>query len=132
MTVLLDPGPDERAERFIAMLESALLARALAETGPLPYERRRALLSTFLLGTFNAASAAMACTIGEGRGVLDWEPDGQGYRLVWYAPAGLACPLARLYRQENDSWAVLVVAGVCDDPSSAMLCAEWGVSRLAA
>lgn len=122
---------DDRAERFAAELESALLARALAETGGLPDERAKALLALWLAGTFNATAAAIA-SIGEGRGVMAWEPDGSGYRLTWYAPTGLACPLARLYPQEDGTWAALIVAGVRSDAAEAMIAAEWGVSRLAA
>jgi hypothetical protein len=119
------------ASRFAAELESALLAQALADTGGLPDERTKALLRQWLVGTFDAASANLLSII-DGRGALDWKPEGDGYRLVWYAPTGLACPLARIYAQADGSWAALIVAGVRDDAQSAMLAAEWGVSRLAA
>jgi len=131
MRVLSDTVHDDHAARFTAELESALLAQALFGTGGLPDERARALLSHWLRGTFNAAMLDLR-TIGEGRGDIAWEPDGAGYRLTWYGPSGLACPLARIYRQENDSWAALIVAGVRDDAGAAMAAAEWGVSRLAA
>lgn len=122
---------DETAERYTAMLESALLARALADTGALPDERRKQLLRQWLHGTFNP-SADGCTTIGEGSGALVWQPEGSGYRLTWLAPTGLACPLARIYAQDDGSWAVLVVAGVRDNPAEAMAIAEWGVSRLTA
>lgn len=122
---------DDMADRYTAMLESALLARALADTGALPDERRKQLLRQWLHGTFNP-SADGCTTIGEGRGLLAWQPEDSGYRLVWLAPSGLACPLARIYAQDDGSWAVLVVAGVRDDPAEAMATAEWGVSRLTA
>ena len=118
---------DDLVSRFTAQLESALLAQALAETGSLPDERTKALLALWIAGTFNGAAAALE---GIARGVLDWEPDGSGHRLVWYMPSGLACPLARLYQQENGTWAAFIVAGVRDDLIEAMAAAEWGVSRL--
>lgn len=123
---------DELADRYTAELESALLARALADTGNLPDERAKALLASWLAGTFNAAMAALGESIATGRGDLAWQPDGTGYRLVWLAPTGLACPLARIYDQEDGTWAALVVAGVRGDPAAAMIAAEWGISRLAA
>jgi len=118
---------DDLVSRFTAQLESALLAQALAETGGLPDERAKALLGLWVAGTFNASAAALE---GVERGMLDWQPDGTGHRLVWYMPSGIACPLARVYRQENGTWAALIVAGVRDDLIEAMAAAEWGVSRL--
>jgi len=115
------------ATRFASQLESALLARALAEIGGLPDERAKALYRHWLIGTFNGAVGAIEAI---NRGVLEWEPDGVGFRLVWYMPAGIACPLARLYQQENGTWAALIVAGVRDDMLEAMAVAEWGVARL--
>jgi len=123
---------DEVASRYTADLESALLARALAEAGSLPDERAKALLAAWLTGTFNAAMAALADSVAEGRGELVWQPDGEGYRLTWLAPTGLACPLARIYGQPDGTWAALVVAGVKGDPAEAMVAAEWGISRLTA
>ena len=122
---------DETAERFAADLESALLARALAGAGSLPDERTKALLASWLCGTFNA-TAYGALTINEGRGTLAWEAEGDGYRLVWLNPSGLACPLARLYAQPDGTWVSLIVAGVRDSADEAMIAAEWGVSRLSA
>lgn len=69
---------------------------------------------------------------GIGRGLLDWQPDGAGHRLVWYTQSRLACPLARLYRQENGTWAALIVAGFRNELIEAMAAAEWGVARLTA
>jgi len=120
---------DDLASRFAAQLESALLAQALAEMGGLPDERTKALLALWMSGTFNASAIALE---GIGRGMLDWQPDGSGFRLVWYMPSSIACPLARLYQQENGTWAALIVAGVRDDLIEAMAAAEWGVSRLTA
>lgn len=131
MRVLHNATDDNAGRRFTAELESALLARALAEAGGQTDERMRALLSSWLCGTFNASAAGLL-SIGDGRGHTAWEPDGNGYRLTWYAPTGLACPLARMYPQENGTWAALIVAGVRDDPAAAMMAAEWGVARLAA
>lgn len=129
MRTFTDASGDEIAARFTAALESALLAQALAETGTLSAERTKALLREWIAGLFNATAAALT-SIGEGRGRLDWEPDGSGFRLSWYAPTGMACPLARLYQQANGTWVALIVAGVRDDLIEAMAAAEWGVSRL--
>lgn len=131
MRTFTDTAGDDLAARFGAQLESALLARALAEAGGLPDERARALLSQWVLGTFNASALPLdsGCALA---GALAWEPDGQGHRLVWYMPGGLACPLARLYQQADGSWAALIVAGVKDDLIEAMAAAEWGVARLTA
>lgn len=118
---------DDLTSRFAAELESALLAQALAETAGLPDERAKALLGLWVAGTFNATANGLE---GIGRGVLDWQPDGTGYRLIWCAPSGIACPLARIYPQENDTWAALIVAGVRDGLIEAMAAAEWGISRL--
>jgi hypothetical protein len=63
-------------------------------------------------------------------GPLSWEPEAEGYRLVWYMPAGIACPLAHIYPQPDGSWAVLIVAGVRNEITEAMAAAEWGISRL--
>ena len=121
---------DDEAGRFAADLESALLAQALAETAALGPERTKALLRCWLAGAFNAS----AQHIGEAglKGTLNWEPERDGHRLIWYTPAGLACPLARIYPQENGTWAALIVAGVKDDLLEAMLSAEWGIARLTA
>ena len=126
---IFDQTGDNLAARFGPMLESALLARALADTGGSSDERAKALLGQWMLGTFNAASVALG-GLGSLIGYLDWEPDGAGQRLVWYSPAGVACPLARLYEQPDGMWAALIVAGVKDDLLAAMAAAEWGVSRL--
>lgn len=118
---------DDLVSRFTAQLESALLAQALAETGGLPDERTKELLSLWIAGSFNASALGLESI---GRGALDWQPDGAGFRLIWYMPSGIACPLARLYQQENGTWAALIVAGVRNDLIEAMAAAEWGVSRL--
>lgn len=122
-------GIEDEAGRYAADLESALLARALAETGSLSDERTRAMVHLWVMGTFNACAHAIvdgACLPGR----LAWEPEGSGHRLVWYMPAGLACPLARLYPQADGSWAAMIVAGVKDDLIEAMAAAEWGIARL--
>lgn len=120
---------DDLTARFTAELETALLARALADTGGLPDERTKALLRDWVAGLFNASAFALM-RIGEGRGELAWQPERDGFRLVWLAPTGLACPLARLYPQANDTWAAMVVAGVKDTAEEAMIAAEWAVARL--
>lgn len=131
MRVIINASDPDHARRYTAELEAALLARSLADAGGLPDERAKALLSSWLRGVFNASSAGLL-SIGDGRGHIAWEPEGTGYRLKWIAPCGIACPLARIYEQEDGSWAVLIVAAVRDDPASAMMAAEWGISRLAA
>jgi len=130
MRILTDIDDDDRAERFTAQLETALMARALAEAGALPDERVKALMRDWLIGTFNATSAGLA-SLAQGRGKLAWEPEpGEGYRLTWYAPTGLVCPLARVYAQPDGSFATLIVAGVRPDIGEAMAAAEWGIARL--
>lgn len=130
MHILSDINYGRYAERFTAELESALLAQALLGTGGLPDERARALYAAWLRGIFNATVFDLR-SIGDWRGDMAWEPDGTGYRLTWYGPTGLACPLARIYPQENGSWVALIVAGVRDDAGTAMAAAEWAfpVSR---
>lgn len=130
MRLLDDPEGGDLAARFAGQLETALMALALAELGSLPDERVKALLRDWLLGTFNARAADINGS-GSSPGRLAWEPDqASGYRLTWYMPVGIACPLARLYQQENGTWAALIVAGVRDGLIEAMAAAEWGVSRL--
>ncbi len=119
---------DPLGGRFTADLETAQLAAALVAAGGLPTERARALLRDVYRAWFNA-SAAGICDAAF-TGVLQWEPDGGGYRFIWYTHGGLACPLARVYPQENGTWASLVVAGVKDDVSEALAQAEWAISRL--
>lgn len=122
-----DPG-DPNAARYATELESALLARALADTGGLPDERARALLRDWIAGVFNAHAAAIPGDLGTG--TLDWRPDRDGFLLVWTMAGGLVAPLARLYPQPDGTWAAMVVAGVRDTPEAAMLAAEWAVARL--
>jgi hypothetical protein len=122
-----DAGTDHGAGRYQAQLENALLAKAIAETGNA--DERQALLSAWLIGTFNATMFGIT-RIEDGYGMLDWVPDGNAYRLLWIAPTGLACPLAQVYQQPDGSWASLVVAGVRDDLPAAMAAAEWAVGRL--
>jgi hypothetical protein len=124
----MSAGIDPIAARYAAELEGALLARALANAGGLSDERAKAMLGQWLQGTFNAAAFGIPL-LKEG-GLLEWERDSSGLRLTWTMPGGLQCPLARLYPQEDGTWAALVVAGVRDDPAEAMVAAEWGISRL--
>jgi hypothetical protein len=130
MRLLTDIEHDDRVDRFTAQLETALMARALAEAGALPDERVKALMHDWLIGTFNATAAGIN-SLAEGRGRLAWEPEpGEGYRLTWYAPTGLVCPLARVYAQPDGSFAALIVAGVQPGIGEAMAAAEWGIARL--
>lgn len=119
---------DPNAARYAAELESALLARALADTGGLPDERTRALLRDWLAGIFNANAWAIPRDLGSG--TLAWMPDRDGFCLLWTMAGGLVAPLARLYPQPDGTWAAMVVAGVRDTPEAAMLAAEWAVARL--
>lgn len=64
--------PDDLVSRFTTQLESALLARALAESGSLPDERTKALLALWCSATFNASMLALPNHPGE-RGLLAWE-----------------------------------------------------------
>ena len=129
MRLLTEPDGDELAAHYAAGLENALLAQALAETGCLPNEQTRDLLHQWIMGTFNACAHGI-----EGapalKGELRWEHDQTGHRLTWLMPSGIACPLARIYPQANDTYVALVVAGVKDDLIEAMAAAEWGISRL--
>lgn len=129
MDPALDDSRDDFADRYAGELERALLARALAGTGSLPGERARALLADWLSGTYNAAAAGVP-GLHDGHGMLAWEPVGDTFNLLWFTPGGIVCPLARLYPQENDTWAAMVVAGVKDTPEEAMAAAEWAIARL--
>ncbi|WP_152048837.1 hypothetical protein [Aureimonas psammosilenae] len=103
---------------------------ALAKTVGAP-DSRKELYANWLIGTFNARAFGLTSLLS-GYGDLLWLPDGEGYRLMWSAPSGLTCHLARLYPQENDTWVTLVVAGVADDLPGAISAAEWAVSLLTA
>jgi hypothetical protein len=130
MTQTFDKAGVNSAGHYQAQLENALLAIAVAETGNAP-DRLKELYAAWLMGSFNAIAHG-ARRLGEGYGTLDWTPEGDGYRLIWYAPTGLACPLARVYRQPDGSWASLVVAGVRGDLIEAMSAAEWAIARMTA
>lgn len=123
--------PDRATERYAADLDNAMLCMALSEAGEAETETRKAIYSRWIFGSFNAAAYGLK-GIGQGYGILDWQPDRDGYRLIWTSPTGTACPLARLYPQANGTWAAMIVAGVKDDLPEAMASAEWAVSRLAA
>lgn len=126
--VFTDAGSEQAAGRYRADLESALLSAALAQAAN-PAERQR-LYANWLLGTFNATAFGLE-GMGEGAGLLQWLPEGEGHRLIWLGPTGFACPLARVYAQPDGTWAALVVAGVRGELLEAMGAAEWAVSRLA-
>lgn len=123
--------PDPSSERYAAELDAAMLCAALAQAGEPGTETRKAIYGRWMFGTFNAAACGLK-GIGGGYGVLDWRPDRDGHHLVWHSPAGVACPLARLYPQADGTWAAMVVAGVKDDLLEAMASAEWAISRIAA
>jgi hypothetical protein len=108
------------------------MAQALDNTSDLPDERRKALRRLWLIGLFNFATSGLEKDF-TGSGELTWaQSDENDFRLLYQSPYGLTCPLAKLYRQADDTWAAMVVAGVRDNPFSAMAAAEWAVSRLTA
>ena len=127
--VFSDSDRDEVLSRYVAELETALLAQALAETGSQSDERTRTLLHLWLIGTFNAHALPVE-GVGRLKGELRWENDQTGFRLTWLMPSGIACPLARIYPQENDTFVALIVAGVKGELIEAMAAAEWGIARL--
>lgn len=131
MTTVFRTPNDPIAARYWADLESALMARAIAANSNLPPERQKALRRLWALGSYNAAAYGLEQGFA-GHGDLVWTPEGDGYRLTYHAPYGLVCPLARIYRQDDETWAALIVAGVRDNPAAAMEAAAWGVSRLTA
>lgn len=116
--------------RIADELENALLSRAFADTVGGGDPVHKGLLRTWFRGTFNAKAHHLT-EIGNGLGELAWMPEGaDNHRLLWRAPSGLVCHLAKVYRQEDGSWATLVVAGVKDDLIEALGAAEWAVARL--
>ena len=123
---------DPIAEAYWADLESALMAAAIAANSNLPPERQRALRSLWLRGVYNAAAHDIRPEATAGKGDFGWRPDGDGYSLLYRSPYGLVCPLAKIFPQDDGSWAALIVAGVRDSANAAMEAAEWGVSRLTA
>lgn len=131
MVTILNETADPNAERYWADLESALMASAIAANSNLPPERQKALRRLWALGTYNAAAHGLRHGAA-GQGELEWASAGDGYALLYRAPYGLVCPLARIYPQEDGTWAALIVAGVRADPTAAMEAAMWGVSRLTA
>jgi hypothetical protein len=106
------------------------MAQTMAESSDLPRERIKALRRVWALGTFNGAAYGFETIAG--CGTLEWVTDGEEIRLVYHAPYGLACHLGRIYRQPNNTWAAVVVAGVKDDQFEAMATVEWAISRLTA
>lgn len=126
------PLRDPIAERYWADLESALMAAAMAANTNLPPERQKALRRVWLVGTYNAAAHDIQPEEMAGNGDFGWMPEQDGYRLMYRSPYGLICPLARIYPQEDGTWAALIVAGVRESVNAAMEAAEWGVSRLTA
>lgn len=123
---LTNNASDEAADRYLGQLETALMSAALADITD--GRQRAALLSQWIVGTFNAASYGLAP--GEKPGALAWGPDGSGHALIWLSPTGLACHLGKVYEQPNGTWAALVVAGAGDGAIEAMGRVEWAVCRL--
>ncbi len=119
--------PDDSAENYAADIENALLVAALKDGGQGKGDTRKRIYSRWLNGSFLAASHGVK---GLDAGLFAWEPDGPGFRWVWYSPTGLACPLGKIFPQEDGTWAALVVAGVRSEIPEAMGAVEWAVSRL--
>lgn len=113
--------------------ETALLAGLLSEQSTLPAPERTKLLSRWIIGVFNGASFAAADSNCTDKGVLDWRQAGPTqYDLIYTAPYGIGCSLARVYEQPGGSWAALVIAGVKDELLEAIGAAEWAIARLSA
>ena len=132
MTTILDrQATDPHAEAYWQNLDSALMARTIEATSDLPPERRKALLSVWLQGVFDAVAAGIPQDF-DSNGLLVWTEEGPLRHLTYHAPTGFACHLGRVYPQPNGTWVALVIAGVADDEHTAMAKAEWAISRLTA
>jgi hypothetical protein len=67
MTILLNQATtDPYAETYWQNLETALMARTIEATADLPPERRKALLSVWLQGVFDAAAVGLPQRIQPG------------------------------------------------------------------
>lgn len=128
MTITFDDhGTDRHREDW----ESALLAAAARENTELDPLQHKRLLRVWLPGLFNAASHDACERSAPARGGFQWVPAGpEHYQLIWHAPYGVSMVLAKIYRQDNGSYAALVIAGVKDDPAEAMQAAQWAIARL--
>jgi len=132
MTILLNQvTTDPYAKTYWQNLETALMARTIEATADLPPERRKALLSVWLQGVFDAAAVGLPQQFNQD-GLLVWTEHGSLRHLTYHAPTGFSCHLGRVYPQPNGTWAALVIAGVADDEHTAMAKAEWAISRLTA
>lgn len=122
-------APDFR--RYREQWESALLSLAMYEYTHTADADRRDLCRSWFPGLFNGHAAHVLEGPADGFRSLEWRQAGPSqFDLIYTAPYGLQCSLARVYRQPDGSWAAMVIAGVRDDPHEAMAAAEWGVSRL--
>jgi hypothetical protein len=128
-TIYSTKDEDPIACRYWDEMENALMAQAIADATDLPAERSKALRRLWALGTFNFAACGLAKGPA-GAGALDWATDGTEHRLLYQSPFGMTCHLARVYRQPNDTWAALIVAGVRGSYYEAMAAAEWGIACL--
>lgn len=119
------------ADRHREDRESALLAAAVRENTELDPLQRKRLLRVWLPGLFNGAASGVDERRVPGSGSFQWMPAGpSNYQLVWHAPYGVSMVLAKIYRQEDGSYAAIVIAGVRDDPAAAMQAAQWAIARL--
>lgn len=134
MTATFEPDREPSFARYREQWEAGLLAQAIAENGDLPPGHRKGVLRAWFSARYNAASFHIVDgPCHPGAGSLVWRPAGPAqYDLHYRAPYGVVCPLARVYRQPDGSWAALVIAGVRDGPDEAMIVAERAIARLCA
>ena len=128
MTITFD---DCETDRHREDWESALLAAAARENTELDPLQHKRLLRVWLPGLFNGAAHDACERTATGSGGFQWVPAGpEHYQLIWHAPYGVSMVLAKVYRQENGSYAAIVVAGVKDEAAEAMQAAQWAIARL--
>jgi hypothetical protein len=128
MTTTFEPYETDRHREDWECAMLAAAARENTELDPLQHKR---LLRVWLPGLFNGAAGGVDERKTPGSGSFQWLPAGPGnYQLIWHAPYGVSMVLAKVYRQNDDSFAAIVVAGVKDDPAEAMQAAQWAIARL--
>jgi len=128
MTTTFEPCETDRHRES---WESALLAAAARENTELDPRQHKRLLRVWLPGLFNGAASGVDEREIPGNGSFQWLPAGPGhYQLIWHAPYGVSIVLAKVFRQDDGSFAAIVVAGVKGDPAEAMQAAQWAIARL--
>jgi hypothetical protein len=127
MTITFESRTDHHREDW----ESALLAAAVRENTELDPLQHKRLLRVWLPGLFNGAASGVDERQMASSGGFQWVPAGpEHYQLIWHAPYGVPLVLAKVYRQENGSYAAIVVAGVKEEAAEAMQAAQWAIARL--